>query len=65
MATLPAWVSQAPANLDMVAPLKARACDALYAVLEASGVRRLPARASCPGASNAAEPRSGRLTHGA
>lgn len=33
MATLLPWVSRGPANLDMVAPLKARACDALYAVM--------------------------------
>lgn len=40
MATLPAWVSQAPANLDVVTPLRARACDALDAVL---GSKRRPA----------------------
>lgn len=40
VATLPAWVSQAPANLDVVAPLRARACDALDAVL---GSKRRPA----------------------
>lgn len=39
VATLPPWVSRGPANLDMVAPLKARACDALYAVM---GSRRRP-----------------------
>ncbi|WP_297795437.1 hypothetical protein [Mycobacterium sp.] len=40
MATLPSWVSQGSANLDMVAPLRARACEALYAVL---GSKRGPA----------------------
>lgn len=40
MTTLPSWVSQGSANLDVVAPLKARACDALYAVL---GSKRRPA----------------------
>ena len=39
MATLPSWVSQGSANLDMVAPLRARACEALYAVL---GSKRRP-----------------------
>ncbi|BCZ21559.1 hypothetical protein MYSE111917_06875 [Mycobacterium senriense] len=33
MATLPAWVSQAPATFDVVAPLKARAFDVVQAVL--------------------------------
>ena len=42
MATLPPWVSRAPANLDVVAPLKARACDALQAVLKST---RRPAAA--------------------
>jgi hypothetical protein len=40
--TLPSWVSQGPANLEMVAPLKARACEALYAAL---GSKRRPASA--------------------
>jgi hypothetical protein len=40
VATLPSWVSQGSANLDMVAPLRARACEALYAVL---GSKRRPA----------------------
>jgi hypothetical protein len=31
--TLQYWMSQSPANLDLVAPIKARACDALQAVL--------------------------------
>lgn len=33
MATLPAWVSQAPATFDLVAPLKSRAFHVLHAVL--------------------------------
>jgi hypothetical protein len=41
VATLLPWVSQAPAHLDVVAPLKARASDALQAVLK--GMRRPPA----------------------
>jgi hypothetical protein len=28
------WMSQSPANLDVVAPIKARACGALLAVLK-------------------------------
>jgi len=31
--TLQTWISQTPTNLDVVAPIKARACDALKAVL--------------------------------
>ena len=31
--TLQTWISQTPANLDVVAPIKARAWDALQAVL--------------------------------
>jgi hypothetical protein len=31
--TLQTWISQTPTNLDVVAPIKARACDALLAVL--------------------------------
>jgi len=31
--TLQAWISQSPTNLDVVAQIKARACDALHAVL--------------------------------
>ena len=42
MATLPAWVSQAPPTIDVIAPLKARAVDALHAVLPS---RRRPAAA--------------------
>lgn len=38
--TLPSWAAQGSANLDAVAPLRARACDALYAVL---GSKRRPA----------------------
>lgn len=33
MATLPAWVSQAPATFDVVAPMKARAFEVVHAVL--------------------------------
>lgn len=28
-----AWINQSPTNLDVVAPIKSRACDALQAVL--------------------------------
>jgi hypothetical protein len=31
--TLQTWISQTPTNLDVVAPIKARACDAVQAVL--------------------------------
>jgi hypothetical protein len=37
--TLQPWINQSPANLEVVAPIKARACDALQAVL-ASKSRR-------------------------
>ncbi|HKI40596.1 MAG TPA: hypothetical protein VKA66_09450, partial [Mycobacterium sp.] len=37
--TLQAWISQSPANLDVVAPFKARACDALQAVLRSASRR--------------------------
>lgn len=40
MPTLQDWIPQEPTNLDVVAPLKARACDALRAVLKS---RRRPA----------------------
>ena len=33
MTTLQAWISQGRTNLDVVAPIKARACDALHAIL--------------------------------
>ncbi|MGO8849802.1 hypothetical protein [Mycobacterium sp.] len=33
MPALQAWISQSPASLDVVSLLKARACDALQAVL--------------------------------
>ncbi|WP_197514083.1 hypothetical protein [Mycobacterium sp. 1165178.9] len=36
MATLPAWVSQAPATFDVVAPLKTRAFDVVHAMLRSS-----------------------------
>ena len=31
--TLQTWISQTPTNLELVAPIKARACDALQALL--------------------------------
>ena len=40
MVTPMSWLSQGPNNLDVVAPLKARACDALDAVRRS---RRRPA----------------------
>ena len=33
MPTLQYWMSQSPTNLDVVAPIKARACDALQALI--------------------------------
>lgn len=36
MTTLPAWVSQAPATFDVVAPLKSRAFDVVHAVLRST-----------------------------
>ncbi len=33
MSTLPSRISQSPTNIGVVAPIKARACDALQAVL--------------------------------
>lgn len=33
MSTLQSRISQSPTNLDVLAPIKARACDALHAVL--------------------------------
>lgn len=36
MATLPAWVSQAPATFDVVAPLKARASGAWHAMFKST-----------------------------
>ncbi|MGD1255912.1 hypothetical protein ACKUT9_16880 [Mycobacterium seoulense] len=42
VATLPSWISQSPTHLDVMTPLKARACDAWQAVLR-SGPRRAPA----------------------
>ncbi|MEB4211271.1 hypothetical protein [Mycobacterium sp. 94-17] len=39
MATLPAWVGQAPATFDVVAPLRARAFEAVHAVLKIKGRR--------------------------
>ena len=43
MPTLQDWIPQGPANLDVVTPIKARACDALQAVLKS---RRRPAPAA-------------------
>lgn len=40
MATLPAWVSQAPATFDGVAPLKAHTVHVVHAVLRS---KRRPA----------------------
>ena len=40
MATLQAWISQNPTKLDVVAPIKARACDALQAVLSTRAPRQ-------------------------
>jgi hypothetical protein len=39
VATLQRWMSQSPTSRDLVAPIKARACDALQAVLR-SGPRQ-------------------------
>jgi hypothetical protein len=33
VAALPSWINQSPTNLDVVTPIKARACDALQAML--------------------------------
>jgi hypothetical protein len=35
-----AWINQNPTNLDVVAPIKARACDALQAVLRSRPPRQ-------------------------
>lgn len=42
MPTLQDWIAQDPTSLDVVAPLRARACDALRALLKS---RRRPAPA--------------------
>ncbi|CPR12909.1 hypothetical protein BN971_04215 [Mycobacterium bohemicum DSM 44277] len=42
MAALQAWISEGPARLDVVAPLRARACDALNAVRRAGSRRARP-----------------------
>ena len=39
MTSLQSWIRQAPNNLDVVAPIKARACDALNVVRKTT---RLP-----------------------
>jgi hypothetical protein len=33
VSTLQTWINQSSTNLDVVAPIKARACDAINAVL--------------------------------
>jgi len=43
VATSQAWINQNPTNLEVVAPIKARACSALQAVL-----RRKPSRQMDP-----------------
>jgi hypothetical protein len=40
VAALQAWISQNPTNLDVVAPFKARACDALQAMLRSKPSRQ-------------------------
>lgn len=40
--TLQAWISQSPSTLDVVAPLKARARDALNAVLRSKSRQASP-----------------------
>jgi hypothetical protein len=40
VAPMQAWISQNPTNLDVVAPIKARACDALQAVLRSRPPRQ-------------------------
>jgi hypothetical protein len=40
VAALQAWISQNPTNLDVVAPIKARACDALQAMLRSRPPRQ-------------------------
>jgi hypothetical protein len=39
MPPLQAWINQSPANLDVVAPIRARACVALQAVLKSKSRR--------------------------
>jgi len=41
--TLQAWISQSPTSLGVVAPIKARACDALQAVLRSKPRQVAPA----------------------
>ncbi|UXA07317.1 hypothetical protein KXD96_03975 [Mycobacterium sp. SMC-2] len=41
MATLPSWISQSPTKSDAVTPMKARACDALQALLRSRPRRGL------------------------
>ena len=42
VATLSDWINQGPTNLDVVTPIKARACDALQAVLKSKPRRVVP-----------------------
>jgi hypothetical protein len=37
--TLPDWINQSSTNLDVVSPIKARACDALQAMLRSKSRR--------------------------
>jgi hypothetical protein len=39
VATLQAWINQNPTNLDVVTPIKVRACNALQAVLRSGKPR--------------------------
>jgi hypothetical protein len=39
VATLQGWINQSPTNLDVVTPIKARACDALQAMLRSKSRR--------------------------
>lgn len=45
MVTLQAWITQNPTNLDVVTPIKARACNALHAVLRNGKPRQANAQA--------------------
>jgi hypothetical protein len=44
VATLQAWINQNPTNLDVVTPIKARACNALHAVLRSGKARQASAQ---------------------
>jgi hypothetical protein len=41
VATSQAWINQNPTNLEVLAPIKARACDALRAVLRSKPSRQM------------------------